>query len=220
MANIDSTGPVRRATVPERDPDAHLGEREPGRWRYDGPFSEDRTPPWGRVPIFPELRPFLEEAFEMAEPGAIRVITRYDYNGKNTNLRTQLLKIIQRAGIEPWVKLWQNMRSTRETELCRYFPIQDAVKWIGNSEAVARKHYLQPTEEHFTSAATITTGEMPSGCGTECGTPSVGVNKDELTRNEKAPDKQGLSLIHAGSYLLVNKRSVGDEGLEPPTSTV
>ena len=51
------------------------------------------------VPIFPELRSFLEEAWEQAEVGQEYVITRYR---GNANLRTQLQKIIKRAGVAPW----------------------------------------------------------------------------------------------------------------------
>ena len=69
------------------------------------------------------------------------------------NLRTQLQRIIKRAGLEPWLKLWQNMRSTRETELADQFPAHVASAWIGNSVAVAPKHYLQVTEDHFAQAA-------------------------------------------------------------------
>ena len=47
------------------------------------------------VPIYPELRPFLEESFELAAPGAEFVITRY--RSANSNLRTQLERIIRRA---------------------------------------------------------------------------------------------------------------------------
>ena len=59
------------------------------------------------MPIFPELRPYLEEVFDHAEPGSEYVITRY--RKSNVNLRTQLLKIIGRAGLVPWPKLWQNL---------------------------------------------------------------------------------------------------------------
>jgi len=108
------------------------------------------------VPIFPELRPYLEDAHELAPEGAEFVIRHYRRGG--TNLRTQLLKIISRAGVVPWLKLWQNLRSTRETELAEAFPIQVVTAWIGNSEAVARKHYLQVTDEHFARAATVPVG--------------------------------------------------------------
>ncbi len=59
------------------------------------------------------------------------------------NLRTQLMKIIRRAGLEPWPKLWQNLRSTRETERADHFPAHVISAWIGNSEQVAARHYLQ-----------------------------------------------------------------------------
>ena len=52
------------------------------------------------VPIFPELLPYLREAFERAEPGSEYVITRYRH--KNANPRTQFERIIRRAGAEPW----------------------------------------------------------------------------------------------------------------------
>jgi len=102
------------------------------------------------IPMFPELRPHLLAAFEEAEPGTVYVITRY--RGTNQNLRTQLERIVRKAGLEPWGKPFQNMRATRETELVETFPIQAACKWIGNSEAVAKEHYLQVTDEHFARA--------------------------------------------------------------------
>ena len=56
------------------------------------------------VPIFPELLPYLREVFEQAEPGTIYVITRY--RKTNVNLRTELIRIIHRAGLKPWPKLF------------------------------------------------------------------------------------------------------------------
>jgi len=53
---------------------------------------------------------------------------------------------------EEWLKPFQNMRSTRETELMETYPAHVVVAWIGNSEVVARKHYLQVTDEHFQRA--------------------------------------------------------------------
>ena len=39
------------------------------------------------------------------------------YRDANANLRTRLARIIERAGLEVWPKLFQNLRLTRETEL-------------------------------------------------------------------------------------------------------
>jgi hypothetical protein len=102
------------------------------------------------VPLFPELRPYLDESLEQAEPGTEYVIMRYRVT--NMNLRTQLMRIIKRAGLKPWPKLFQNLRSTRQTELEENFPSHVVCAWIGNSEAVAKKHYLQVTDEHFKKA--------------------------------------------------------------------
>jgi len=103
------------------------------------------------VPIFPELLPHLREAFEQAEPGQVYVVTRY--RGGSENLRTQLTRIVKRAGLVPWPKLFQNCRATREIELCEMFPQHVVAKWLGHSESVARRHYLTVTEDHFRRAA-------------------------------------------------------------------
>jgi hypothetical protein len=49
---------------------------------------------------------------------------------------------LKKAGIAPWSKLFQNLRSTRQTELTELFPAHIVCSWIGNSERVAKGHYL------------------------------------------------------------------------------
>jgi integrase len=102
------------------------------------------------VPLFPELRPYLEAAFDRAEPGTVHVITICRSGEKN--FRTRMERIIERAGLTPWPKLFQNLRSTRETELAESFPLHVVTAWIGNSQPVALKHYLQVTDDHFDRA--------------------------------------------------------------------
>ena len=60
------------------------------------------------VPIFPELRPYLDAVWDEAPEEAEFVITRY--RDANSNLRTQLERIIRKAGLEPWPKLFQNLQ--------------------------------------------------------------------------------------------------------------
>ena len=105
------------------------------------------------IPLFPELREQLEALLldENTPEGSEYVITRY--RRKNSNLRTRLEKIIKRAGLKPWPKPFQNLRSTRETELAEEYPLHVVTAWLGNSEPVAAKHYLQITDEHFQRAA-------------------------------------------------------------------
>lgn len=141
-----------------RCPSEHLTMRwsdidwEHGRVTIRSPKTEHHPNGGVRViPLFPELRPYLQQVFDEADDGAEFVITRY--RNTNANLRTQLLKIIVRAGLEPWPKLFQNLRSSRETELADEFPMHVACAWIGNSQLVAMKHYLQITDDHFARAS-------------------------------------------------------------------
>lgn len=107
------------------------------------------------IPLFPELRKHLDTAWDMPTKGGEFVITRY--RDSNANLRTQLLRIIHKAGLKPWPKLFQNLRSTRETELAESFPIHVVTAWLGNSQLIATKHYLQVTDTHFDEATRIPT---------------------------------------------------------------
>jgi len=104
------------------------------------------------VPVFPELLPHLREVFEAAEPGATHFITRYALTV--SNLRTHFARIIKRAGLVPWPKLFQNLRATRETELRETFPGHVVCDWIGHNEDTATEHYLQVTDDHFRRATT------------------------------------------------------------------
>ena len=157
------------------------------------------------VPIFPELLPLLQEAFDMAEEGTEYVIQRY--RNPAQNLRTQLQRIIKKAGVKPWPKLWQNLRSSRETELVERFPIQVVTAWLGNTPAVAMKHYLQVTDEHWKRAVMEDTtylqggtesapesAPVPSGLGMNrvaCGSDDKVVSVDSARRNTHMKEQVG-----------------------------
>ena len=117
------------------------------------------------VPIFPEILPYLERVFELAQPGDAYVFPEYmrrrakgPRGWANCNLRTQLARIIHRAGLEPWPRLFQNLRASCETELAEVFPAHVVAAWLGNTPRVAERHYLQVTEEHFQAAIRGVTG--------------------------------------------------------------
>ncbi len=103
------------------------------------------------VPLFPELRVHLAEAFEQAEEGAVHVIVRY--RDASAILRTQFERIISRAGVKQWGRLFHNLRSSRQTELTEIFPAHVVASWLGNTERIAATHYLQVTEDHMRRAA-------------------------------------------------------------------
>lgn len=102
------------------------------------------------VPLFPELRPFLEACYAAKDRHPTKVIQRVRCT--KTNLRTQMIRILKKAGIKPWPKLFQNLRSSRESELIKVHGIDVACEWIGNTPAVATKHYLQITDEDYEKA--------------------------------------------------------------------
>ncbi len=121
------------------------------------------------IPIFAELRPYLDACWDDAGDDAVFITP--SYRSADANLRTRLLRTIKRAGVTPWPKLWQNLRSSRETELADIYPIQVVVAWIGNSVAVAKKHYLQVTDNHFQQA--IGAGDESAAMGAEGGAESA-----------------------------------------------
>lgn len=124
---------------------------ERGRVRILSPKTECHAGKEARsIPLFSELRPHLEAAFDQAEPGTTHVIGRRRLGC--ANLRTQLLRIMERAGVEPWPRLFQNMRASRETELSRRHPLHVVTAWIGNSAPIAARHYLQVTDTDFDKA--------------------------------------------------------------------
>ena len=104
------------------------------------------------VPLFPELRRFLDEAFSMAGEGEHWVVPMLSGKAKN-NLDRTFKKIVRRSGVEGWPKPFQNLRSSRQTELEQDYPTYVVCKWLGNTPTVAHKHYLTVTEEHFQDAA-------------------------------------------------------------------
>ena len=137
------------------------------------------------------------------------VITRY--RESNINLRTQLERIIHKAGLKPWPKLFQNLRATRETELAEQWPEHVACAWIGNSRMVARKHYLQVTEEHFEQAAQ--NGAAQKAAQQPAEMPRKESQSDSRSHKE-TPVLQGF----ANSCDTVQEFIMAGAGFEPATS--
>jgi len=147
------------------------------------------------VPIFPELAPYLREVFDQAEPGTLHVITRY--RGGSGNLRTGLNRIIARAGLKPWPKLFNNLRSTCETELCQRFPIHYVTTWLGNSLRVAGKHYLQVPEDAYRHAASggAKSGAFPVQNPVQQGAAQNSVSSQAERKDDETPSNSGTSAM-------------------------
>ncbi len=150
---------------------------------------ENRT-----IPLFPELRTILGEAFDLADDGAEYVVDaamRASAQGKagwrNCNLRTTFGKIIKRAGLTLWPRLFHNLRSSRQTELAESFPSHVVCDWLGNSEDIARKHYFQTTNDHFERAAAA---ESPATNPKQPATRAIEVSSSSATPIEQNHPKQ------------------------------
>jgi len=190
------------------------------------------------VPMFPELKPLFQDVFDQAKSGTIYCITRY--RDKTVNLRTQLTRIINRAGLEPWPKLFQNCRSTRETELFKLTGgnIKAVCEWIGNSPAVAMQHYAQITEADMKQAAKLavlndagkkvhnrvhTTGETPemSRKGSQKKIKDDGAdssNSDTTSLTTTAYEQtRDIANICDNPFFCKELEEMGPAGLEPAT---
>ncbi len=119
-----------------------------GRFLVHSPKTRHQAKPSRWVPIFPELRPYLERARDSRSKQIVNLPL-----DDRKNLRTRLHGIIRRAGLTPWPRLFQNLRSTRETELARLHPLHLVTAWLGNTARVATAHYLQVTADDYLRAA-------------------------------------------------------------------
>lgn len=111
------------------------------------------------IPLFAELVEVLDECRRAAGEEAVYIIDERMHAAaqgpsgwRNCNLRTTFAKIVERAGLKPWPRLFHNLRSSRQTELAEEFSLKAACKWLGNSVKVADEHYLQIKPEHFAQA--------------------------------------------------------------------
>ncbi len=143
---------------------------ELGRITVPSPKTEHHEGRESRViPLFPELKPFLEACWEAAEDGAEWIVSKHRpqsvRNGdgwKNANLRTMLAKVFKRAGLEQPPKPWNNLRASRATELAEQYPGHVAAQWLGHTEEIANAHYRQVLPAHFEKALTTVSALPPA----------------------------------------------------------
>ena len=161
------------------------------------------------VPIFPELYPYLLTAYEEAEEGAEFCCPQFA--NANQMYRKHVIEYVRQAGIVPWPKLFQNCRSTRETELAEHYPTHVVCKWIGNSPDIAGKFYLQVREEDFARACSAL--QIPKQSVLVSGSQG----QEEKTPNVTGPAENGALRGTPESDESETVQPLGRGGLEPPT---
>ena len=107
------------------------------------------------IPLWPELKPFLRDLQLVASRESDYCIgtlvkSQVRQTRLTKNLGTQFKRNIEKAGLIPWPKPWQNIRCTRENELEQLGYRTTAIRaWIGHSEATAAKHYSDVNKQDF-----------------------------------------------------------------------
>ncbi len=161
------------------------------------------------VPLFPDievelLKLFVEAKSEFVFPGI----------DGNSNLRTTLEKIIKRAGVQQWPKLWQNLRASGATDLARTMPSHVAAEICGHTEQVAKEHYWQVTDSDFDLALK----SMPRVCGHNGGhnEGNLGQLKAEVMPGEESPIPQKTQRKADKRQVAATTGNCGQDGENTP----
>jgi hypothetical protein len=162
-----------------------------------------------------------------APEGRERVFPEVD---GESNLRTTLLKIIARAGVKPWPKLWQNLRASAATDWARSRAEHVATEFCGHTKQVAIENYRMVTDHDYEAALTgvdefNTLDELLQKASQNTAHFEGETSQNTAQYNElEQGQSKAESLVFAGSNAsLANDfidKKVGEEGFEPPTSTL
>jgi len=123
---------------------------------------------------------------------------------RNCNLRTQLERLLARAGLKKWPRLFHAMRASWETELAKEYPLHVVTAWLGNTPRIAMRHYLQVVEADFEKAQKSGAESGVQAVQKAVQPPSAAIRK-QPQETTQAPDLSGscadsceLALIPAG----------------------
>jgi hypothetical protein len=135
--------------------------------------------------IMSEVLPFLKQMSDEAKPGSEYVLPRM----ANKKYRKFFSKYLERAGIDLWPALFNNLRKSAVTDAHDWFPSHVCNAWFGHSETIFREHYGQVTEGHFREARRRTpsisqiTPQQASAMGEKAGTEK----KKDSEQNAQSP---------------------------------
>ena len=174
-----------------------------GRMKVRSPKGENHEKGIREMPLFPEVRRVLEELH--IEPDGGEFVIATNDRSSATNLRTVFEKILRKAGVNPWPRLMQNLRSTWITELAREYPLQTVTAWLGNTPKVALENYLQVRDEDYAKAVQNPV-QQPSESARSRSQRSETENENPLVLQGN-PTKQGV----------FKTRKVPPTGVEPVT---
>lgn len=167
------------------------------------------------IPLQAETEAALSDLREHATEGAEFVFPDIDLD---TNLRTHLLRILARAGVAPWPKLWQNLRASASTDFARALPAHVAAEICGHTIEIAKEHYWMVMEDDLRNGLGAT-----DAARARLGSNSVHESKENVQKTGsqsavKADQNESENECFAGvtgsSPNVFKGELVGEEGLE------
>ena len=96
----------------------------------------------------------------------------------------------------------------RQTELEQCFPTYVVCAWLGNTPAVAHKHYLTVTDAHYETAART---------GDSRGTQTPALGRTEPQQKNRTLRKVWDNVSFSEVVGVLENTQVAEEGFEPPT---
>lgn len=113
---------------------------------------------WRTIPIYPELYRWLKEAFDPEQEYCLFGIT-----GTPSNIRDHFGRIIKKAGLQPWPRIWHNLRASRDTDLSEFLPAHAVAALMGNSAETSNQHYkmLTPGQIDALKVSTLSPATSP-----------------------------------------------------------
>jgi integrase len=149
-----------------------------------------------KIPMMPILEKHLLAWQLECQPGE-RVFPGID---ADTNLRTTFQKIITKAGVKPWPKLWQNLRASGATDYAKRLPAHIAAAICGHTEQIAKEHYWQVREEDLDSLIADEPEAGPEADLKESAASDVNCGNQHSENTKKKPGNQQIPRSTSGRY--------------------
>ena len=177
------------------------------------------------VPIFARLRPHFDDAWELAPAGPEFVVSGPQADGYRAavsgpsswagcNMRETFIKLIRRAGLLPWPRVFHNLRASCETDLMKEHPIHVVAARVGNTPKIAVSHCLQRLDGNFEKAVK---GDAKSDARATQ-TPAqarAGGNGQEATKRPQPVRTVGLRSMVSAPVDTCRDEQIRLAGLEP-----
>lgn len=162
----------------------------------------EKSKPTRLVPIVGALMTLLQDSYDAAPDGAVKIVTL-----SRNNLHRGFEAIVRRSGVAEWEDLFQTLRRSCESDLAKRHPQHAVSQWIGHSMEVSEKHYLIVDDELFDAAANDPVMQARTVTSTQQGSESNLVSMTATT---------SVSCLGAAESAAVSPRIVSQEVANGP----